>query len=77
MICMNEMLVKCFPSKHLHCQQMWFKVFLCILSLINRPALKIINLSKWCLKQQVSNLANSNAIFLLDYSQMLITYCSD
>ena len=40
-------------------------------------ALKIINLSKWCLKQQVSKLANLNAIFLLDDSQMLITYYSD
>ena len=39
--------------------------------------LKIINLSKWCLKQQVSKLANLNAIFLLDDSQMLITYDSD
>ena len=39
--------------------------------------LKIINLSKWCLKQQVSKLANLNAIFLLDDSQMLITYYSD
>ena len=40
-------------------------------------ALKIINLSKWCLKRQVSKFANLNAIFLLDYSQMLITYYSD
>ena len=39
--------------------------------------LKIINLSKWCLKRQVSKFANLNAIFLLDDSQMLITYYSD
>ena len=42
-----------------------------------KATLKIINLSKWCLKQQVSKLANLNAIFLLDDSQMLITYYSD
>ena len=39
--------------------------------------LKIINLSKWCLKLQVFKLANLNAIFLLDDSQMLITYYSN
>ena len=37
-------------------------------------ALKIINLSKWCLKQQVSKMTNSNVIFLLNDGQMLITY---
>ena len=41
------------------------------------PTLKIINLSKWCLKRQVSKFANLNAIFLLDDSQMLITFYSD
>ena len=48
-----------------------------LMALFHANTLKIINLSKWCLKQQVSKLANLNAIFLLDDSQMLITYYSD
>ena len=46
-------------------------LFLCFVC-----SLKILNLSKWCLKQQVSLITNLYAIFLLNDSQMLINYRS-
>ena len=55
----------------------WLSAPLKLCLLLSSCTLKIINLSKWCLKQQVSKLANLNAIFLLDDSQLLITYYPD
>ena len=43
---------------------------------IKSPTLKIINLSKWCLKQ-VPKMKNSNAIYVLNVGQKFITYLSN